>query len=85
MVIYYRITGEEGGVKGLVPIVVPTPQIAKPGPVTSLQARGGGVDQQDWIVFRVDIGHKKVHIGQEKIKKSIEDTYRSSVSRRFRI
>jgi|AACY02.7.fsa_nt_gi hypothetical protein len=81
MAIYYRITGGVGGVKGLVPIIVPTPQTAKPGPVTSLQARGGGVDQQDWRIFGVAIEGKKVQFGSEKLKKSIEDTYRRSLLR----
>ena len=85
MVIYYRITGGEGGVKGLVPIAVPTPQTAKRGPVTSLQARGGGVDQRDWIVFGVDFGLRKVYFELETVKKSIEDMNRCSFLRRFRI
>ena len=59
LVIYYRKTGGQGGVKRLVPIVVPTPYIAKRGPVTSLQARGGGVDQRDRIVLGSTLGPKK--------------------------
>ena len=59
LVIYYRKTGGQGGVKRLVPIVVPTPYIAKRGPVTSLQARGGDVDQRDRIVLGSTLGSKK--------------------------